>query len=1499
MWSPPASPRGGGEGGGPPATPQRRATFVDVESGDGGGGAAANGGPRLQRGKSFSDLVEEGLAASKHRSRSRVALLDTGEGEMVPVDAQNLDLAQQRALMASLQRKAEKEAFDVLQRERERLERVGITHPRITVRYKNLTVSAFVRVGHRLMPSLASPLRLAKRTKLPILEAASGVLAPGRFTLLLGPPGSGKTTLLQTLAGINRKARGLRITADELTYNGHTFPEFVVERSAAYVSQYDMHYGELTVRETFDFSARCQSTGYRRALVEEVVAREAEAGIEPDPELDAFLKALAHGKKQNLMVEVVIQALDLIICADTLVGNAMLRGISGGQRKRVTTGEMIVGPTKAMFLDEISTGLDSSTTFTIMSQLRRFAHVMGATILCGLLQPQPETYETFDDVVLISAGKICFHGPREMVLPFFEGLGFACPERHGVADFLQEVTTSTDQQKYWSVELGRKPYRFVNAKTFQDAFLATDRWREMAAALDAPFNRAASDPHALAHTRYGTSYRDLLCANFQRTLIMQHRSLFVMGIRLFQLTLMAFVVATLFLQTPQGTVADGQIYFSVIFFSVLFMIMGAIGEMHMLVERMAVVYRQRDALFYPGWCFALPAFVMRLPWAVMETSAWSLIVYFAVGFSSSVRFLMFWLQLFVVNTYSTSLFQAVAAIAQDDTIAISIASFLLLLLVNTTGFVLNANSIPRMWISAFWANPYAWTTRAVGINELTSPHWGAVGPQVLEFRGFPTSYGWVWGAIGFNLCTMALNLAVFVWACTYLTAPKRHAPMTPEAMEELRLARAAAPRAPADGRRTRLSSVGSGGVLGTKGSATGADLEMQVVAGANMERISQATEASAAYREHTAIKFEPIWMTFRDVEYSVPVPRDTDTSKVDVPVKGPHAGQLRLLYKVSSVFRPQVLCALMGASGAGKTTLMDVLAGRKTGGVITGAVHLNGFPKDQATFARLSGYVEQTDVHLPETTVEEAVQFSARLRLPSTTDALTRHAFVEEIMELVDLADLRHAHVGRPGVSGLSVEQRKRLTIAVELAANPSIVFMDEPTSGLDARAANIVMRTIRDTVDTGRTCVCTIHQPSVDIFEAFDEMLLLKPGGRTIYFGPLGEGSASLIAYLSAVPGVAPIKPRYNAAAWMLEETTPAAEKALGVDFAEEYRTSELAARMNAVIAQYEAPAPGAAPLSRAGMALPGTAAQFQANLARFWKAYYRNPAYNFTRFVTTTFVSLVFGSMFWEQGAPENRSTVGGVLNIAGVIFMGTLFVGIGNCMTVQPMIFMQREVFYRERAVGMLSVLPYTLAQQLVEVPYLVLQNTVATSIMYWMIGFVASGTSFLWFWFLFLLSLAFFTLWGMLGVALAPVLQLANVLVAFFFGFWNLLAGFLLQRPDIPGWWIWAYWLTPCNYQIQSLVTSQLGGLNDEYILNTFTSPPINQTIPEFLEQQFGYQWSFLWPSVAIQLTFIAIPSQTHPHHPPAPHSATQMGCICLVGPIRRRALYPLSPPAART
>jgi ABC-type multidrug transport system ATPase subunit len=139
------------------------------------------------------------------------------------------------------------------------------------------------------------------------------------------------------------------------------------------------------------------------------------------------------------MLTQTLQILGLEVCADTMVGDDMFRGISGGQKKRVTTGEMLVGPARALFMDEISTGLDSSTTFQIVNSLRQSIHILNGTALISLLQPAPETYDLFDDIILLSDGQIVYQGPRENVLEFFEYMGFKCPERKGVADFLQEV----------------------------------------------------------------------------------------------------------------------------------------------------------------------------------------------------------------------------------------------------------------------------------------------------------------------------------------------------------------------------------------------------------------------------------------------------------------------------------------------------------------------------------------------------------------------------------------------------------------------------------------------------------------------------------------------------------------------------------------------------------------------------------------------------------------------------------------------------------------------------------------------------------------------------------------------------------------------------------------------------------------------------------------------------------------------------------------------------
>ncbi|KAK1282882.1 Pleiotropic drug resistance protein 6 [Acorus calamus] len=437
------------------------------------------------------------------------------------------------------------------------------------------------------------------------------------------------------------------------------------------------------------------------------------------------------------------------------------------------------------------------------------------------------------------------------------------------------------------------------------------------------------------------------------------------------------------------------------------------------------------------------------------------------------------------------------------------------------------------------------------------------------------------------------------------------------------------------------------------------------------------------------LPFQPLSMCFSNINYYVDIP-------MELKQQGIVEDRLQLLVNVTGAFRPGILTALVGVSGAGKTTLMDVLAGRKTGGLIEGSITISGYPKNQATFARISGYCEQNDVHSPCVTVHESLLYSAWLRLPSHVDLETQQAFVEEVMELVELIPLKGALVGLPGVNGLSTEQRKRLTIAVELVANPSIVFMDEPTSGLDARSAAIVMRTVRNIVNTGRTIVCTIHQPSIDIFESFDELLFMKRGGELIYAGPLGTNSRKLVDYFEAVSGVPKIRDGYNPAAWMLEVTSSAEENRLGVDFAEYYRRSKLFQKNKELIERLSKPSGNSKDLSFPTKYSQSFLVQFRACLWKHNLSYWRNPQYTAVRFFYTVVISLMFGTICWRLGS--KRETQQDIFNAMGSMYAAVLFIGITNATAVQPVVSIERFVSYRERVAGMYSALPFAFAQRL---------------------------------------------------------------------------------------------------------------------------------------------------------------------------------------------------------
>ncbi|XP_066306519.1 ABC transporter G family member 36-like isoform X2 [Miscanthus floridulus] len=1076
-----------------------------------------------------------------------------GKG-LVDVDVLSLGPRERRALLERLVRVADEDNERFLLKLKDRIDRVGINMPTIEVRFQNLEAEAEVRVGSSGLPTVvnsivntveeaANALHILPSRKriMPILHDVSGIIKPRRMTLLLGPPGSGKTSLLLALAG--RLDKDLKFSG-KVTYNGHEMTEFVPERTAAYISQHDLHIGEMTVRETLAFSARCQGVGSCFDMLTELSRREKAANIKPDADIDAFMKAYAMGGQDaSVVTDYILKILGLEICADTMVGDEMLRGISGGQRKRVTTGEMLVGPARALFMDEISTGLDSSTTFQIVNSLRQSIHILGGTAVISLLQPAPETYNLFDDIILLSDGQVVYQGPREEVLEFFESVGFRCPERKGVADFLQEVTSKKDQKQYWVRP--DEPYRFVPVKEFATAFKSFHTGRAIANELAVPFEKSKSHPAALTTTRYGVSGKELLKANIDREILLMKRNSFVYIFRTFQLILMSIIAMTLFFRTKMkhDTVNDGVLYMGAVFFGVLMIMFNGLSELSLTVFKLPIFFKQRDLLFFPAWSYTLPSWIVKVPITFIEVGGYVFLTYYVIGFDPNVgRFFKQYLLLLAVNQMAAALFRFVSGVSRNMIVANVFASFMLLVVMVLGGFILIRDNIKKWWIWGYWISPMMYAQNAISVNEMLGHRWDKIlnstasnetlGVQTLKSRAVFTEAKWYWIGFGALVGFTILFNALFTLALTYLKPYGNSQPSVSE--EELQEKHANIKGEVLDG--NHLVSASSHLSTGVHSETNSAIME----------------DDSASTKKGMILPFDPLSLTFDNIKYSVDMPQE-------MKAQGVQEDRLELLKGVSGSFRPGVLTALMGVSGAGKTTLMDVLAGRKTGGYIEGDIRISGYPKKQETFARVSGYCEQNDIHSPQVTVYESLLFSAWLRLPKDIDSNKRKIFIEEVMELVELKPLRNALVGLPGVNGLSTEQRKRLTIAVELVANPSIIFMDEPTSGLDARAAAIVMRTVRNTVDTGRTVVCTIHQPSIDIFEAFDELFLMKRGGEEIYAGPLGHHSSELINYFEAIQGVSKIKDGYNPATWMLEVTTTSQEQILGLDFSDMYKKSEL----------------------------------------------------------------------------------------------------------------------------------------------------------------------------------------------------------------------------------------------------------------------------------------------------------------------------------------------------
>lgn len=296
-------------------------------------------------------------------------------------------------------------------------------------------------------------------------------------------------------------------------------------------------------------------------------------------------------------------------------------------------GEMLVGPAKVFLMDEISTGLDSSTTFQIIKYMRQMVHIMDITMILSLLQPAPETFELFDDIILLSEGQIVYQGPREHILGFFESVGFKCPGRKGVADFLQEVTSKKDQEQYWSRK--NVPYRYVSVSDFAVHFESFHVGQKIFGELGVPYDKSKVHPAALVKEKYGISNKDLFKACLSREWLLMKRNSFVYIFKTTQITIMAIFTFTVFFRTQMkhGHIDDGGKFYGALFFSLINVMFNGMAELAMTIFRLPVFFKQRDALFYPAWAFALPIWLLRLPISVIESGIWIILTYYTVGYA--------------------------------------------------------------------------------------------------------------------------------------------------------------------------------------------------------------------------------------------------------------------------------------------------------------------------------------------------------------------------------------------------------------------------------------------------------------------------------------------------------------------------------------------------------------------------------------------------------------------------------------------------------------------------------------------------------------------------------------------------------------------------------------------------------------------------------------------------------------------------------------------------
>ncbi|KAI3331201.1 ABC-2 type transporter [Ustulina deusta] len=1230
-----------------------------------------------------------------------------------------------------------------------------------------------------------------------LLDNFRGVVNPGEMVLVLGRPGSGCTTFLKSIAN---QRWGYTGVSGEVLYGPFTHKEFEEYRGeAVYNQEDDIHLATLNVEQTLGFA------------IDTKVPNKLPVGT-------------SKAKFKSDVITTLLKMFNIEHTRHTVVGDALVRGVSGGERKRVSIAEMMITNACVLSWDNSTRGLDASTALDFVKSLRIQTNLYKTSTFVSLYQASENIYKQFDKVLVIDSGKQVYFGPTTDARSYFEGLGFLPRPRQTTPDYVTGCTDEFEREYSDGYSPQNAPH---NPETLSEAFekskFAQGLQTEMAdykarleieTAKHEDFRLAVKESKRRGAKRsvYSVGFHQQVWALMKRQFILKLQDKLGLSLSWIRSIVIAIVLGTLFLNL-QETSASAFSKGGLLFISLLFNAFQAFSELGSTMTGRPIVNKHKAYAFHRPSALWIAQIFVDTAFSAVQILIFSIIVYFLSNLSRTAgHFFIFYLLILVGNIAMTLYFRIIGCLSPDFDYAVKFAVVTVTLFILTSGYLIQYQS-QQVWLRwIFWINALGLSFSSLMANEFSYSELTCSAESLI-----PSGPGY--DDFRYQVCTLAGSKpgTLAVKGADYITQGFTYAPQDLWRNFGIVIA-------------IIIFFLIMNVVLGELVRYGMGGTQARVFARPNAERtaLNEALNSKRLQRQKSrtndddssALKIESASiLTWEDLNYDVPVP----------------GGTRRLLNNVFGYCQPGELTALMGASGAGKTTLLDVLAARKNIGVIYGDVLVDG-SKPGKEFQRSTSYAEQLDMHDPTQTVREALRFSADLRQPIETPQSEKYTYVEEIIALLEMEHIADCIIGSPE-AGLTVEQRKRVTIGVELAAKPQLLlFLDEPTSGLDSQSAFNIVRFLKKLAAAGQAILCTIHQPNAALFENFDRLLLLQRGGRCVYFGDIGKDALVLRDYLGRHGAVA--GPSDNIAEYMLEAIGAGSSARVGnKDWADIWAESPELANVKDRISRFKEARKDAA--AKIDVSLQREYAsplwhQIKTVVKRTNVSYWRSPNYLFTRVFNHIVIALLTGLTYLQLD--DSRSSL---QYKVFVMFQITVLPAL-LLPQVELMFVIKRAIFFREQLSKMYSTFTFTLSMILAELPYSILCSVLFFLLLYFIPGFQSEPSRAGYQYFMVLITELFAVSLGQVLAAISPSAFVSSQYDPFIVITFALFCGVTIPYPQMPGFWkAWLYQLDPFTRLISGTITTALHQLTvrcRSHELNSFVAPP-GETCGSYMEKFF--------------------------------------------------------------